>query len=699
MNKSEGKYYSLEDFFENNKLIKKEEINTIKNFKNIYNILRSYEIIPVRYDDIITNSDIRYEFLMDSIRIACEEQKIDSNTRDIIFQMYEDIYKYLYDDSELDEIEIPEDVIKNIFNKLIIPNHNELDFVMRLIRENKRIFDEEINGKYFSQTIEEGLHTGITKELKIEEENLSHLLGLTNEGSLYEFYRKTVLNNKIKIMLDSLSVRGMDDPGFSYDEFNLMFKGMFGLDYNDENYFKIINWRYDAKDDYLEKRGIRVTDEERRILDEIYSYAPKSQTINFYCNMDNVNLFIKENDDIRKFIFDYVRNDIINKSKLKGNYNIFKNFFGECDLKLLLDIDIDNSSEEVINLINKYIYESKYKLEEDKNFKVNFMKKFGYSYPLVNYYELLSKNVSFYNFSLFKNLNSIIVDYDGSGKKIESDVFLVSYSQDKRTDNDSNVMKLINEKNELYAKNIEEGIYDSSLDMNYVRDLISLFSFPDRDRYYLRNAILFKTERMQDDLIVKENSPRTYSMTLIGFKTGKEEKERLEFQNRKRFKHFLNCETNIASNYYDYVTDYIRNGIEYPLDILEERSRMPYNRKTKVLKIVKPLVKLDKYMMLIEGCKYRVIAGDFSALENMKEMKKKVLYIIDVYQRMAEIKMYIMSNRLENRNINREMLYNYRENLEKESILLEKRNNKFNQYIEYIDDTIIYCENLTKYSK
>ena len=60
------------------------------------------------------------------------------------FQMYEEIYRYLYDDSELEEIEIPEEMINGIFDRNIIPNEMQIDFVMKLLKENKRIFDNTI---------------------------------------------------------------------------------------------------------------------------------------------------------------------------------------------------------------------------------------------------------------------------------------------------------------------------------------------------------------------------------------------------------------------------------------------------------------------------------------------------------------------------------------------------------------------------
>ena len=180
-----------------NKKKKKLEIDSINNFQSIYNIINYYEPQMYTYDEIITNSDIRLEFLANAVNIAFTNKNMDQNTIDVVLQMFEGIYNYLYKESDLEEIEIPCSLKENLFNRMFIPNYSQLTFATTLLKENKRIFDSEFDGRDFSQTINEGLHKNITEVLRIEKNNLPHLLGLTNDGSLYEFYRKTFINNKI----------------------------------------------------------------------------------------------------------------------------------------------------------------------------------------------------------------------------------------------------------------------------------------------------------------------------------------------------------------------------------------------------------------------------------------------------------------------------------------------------------------------
>lgn len=683
--KYDKNYESILNLFNYNKQIKKEEIKSINKFKKIYNLIKKYDHIPFKYDEMVTNPDIRIVFLMESVRIVFENPEVDQNTRDIVLQMYEELYDYLYKDSKLSEIEIPDDLIKNLFNKNIIPDESMIRFIMALIRENKRIFDFEIKGKYFSQMIDTGFHKGITEELKIKEENLSHLFGLTNDGSLYEFYRKTMLDYKIKQILNSLGFESFQDANFDYEQFNFKFKEEFGLDYTEENRIKIINWRYDAPDDYLKRRGISVTPLERIILNQIYYIAPKSNALDFYCMIDSVKLLQKENNEIRDFMFKYIKDQIILKFSNKNN------IFTKKELELISNSDINDSN--AINLINKYIESKKYKFDEDKNFKMSFIGKFGYSYPLMNYYELLSKNVGFYNFSLFKNLNSIIVDYNSFGKKIESEVFLTSYSYDKMHNIKDIIINLLEDKDRIYEQAVMGEISNVGLDINYINNSRSLLCFPENDRYYFRYGFISRDKQKQDDQIIMSNAPSSHNITLIGFKSNSEEKERLkkfEGNSKKKFKHFLNCETNITANYYQYMTDFIRNGIEYPIDILDERYETSHNGKRKILKVARPLEKLLRYMIILEECKFNMQYNYNNEIDLVNEIEHNIYNIVDEYKKTSLIKISVMKYRLETKKISKENIYEYNKKLEKEMEDIEKM-------IKYLDEYLLYIKKDNNY--
>lgn len=235
------------NLIENNKIKKESEISAINNFKNIYDIINRYEPQKYTCDEIIDDSDRRLEFLIHSVNIALTNRNMDQNSAEIVLQMFETIYNYLYKESDLKEIEIPNNLKENLFNRMFMPNSSQLMFAITLLKENKRIFNTEFDGKDFSQTIDQGLHTNITEVLKIERNNLPHLLGLTNDGSLYEFYRKVFINSKITEIIRTLDIKDPSNKTFDKRAFNQKFKDFFGLDYSMDNYIKLINWRYNEK--------------------------------------------------------------------------------------------------------------------------------------------------------------------------------------------------------------------------------------------------------------------------------------------------------------------------------------------------------------------------------------------------------------------------------------------------------------------
>lgn len=137
------------NLIENNKIKKESEISAINNFKNIYDIINRYEPQEYTCDEIIDDSDRRLEFLIHSVNIALTNRNMDQNSAEIVLQMFETIYNYLYKESDLKEIEIPNNLKENLFNRMFMPNSSQLMFAITLLKENKRIFNTEFDGKDF----------------------------------------------------------------------------------------------------------------------------------------------------------------------------------------------------------------------------------------------------------------------------------------------------------------------------------------------------------------------------------------------------------------------------------------------------------------------------------------------------------------------------------------------------------------------
>lgn len=680
------------NLIENNKIKKESEISAINNFKNIYDIINRYEPQKYTCDEIIDDSDRRLEFLIHSVNIALTNRNMDQNSAEIVLQMFETIYNYLYKESDLKEIEIPNNLKENLFNRMFMPNSSQLMFAITLLKENKRIFNTEFDGKDFSQTIDQGLHTNITEVLKIERNNLPHLLGLTNDGSLYEFYRKVFINSKITEIIRTLDIKDPSNKTFDKRAFNQKFKDFFGLDYSMDNYIKLINWRYNAKDDYLQKKGIVVTEIERELLNKTCDFTPKSRTLDFYCNENMTNLLIKENSKVVEFVYEYIRNKIIEKSNNKKGINELKRILNEDELKQLLDKGLTINKK----IIDKYVEQKKYKFEDDKMFKESFINKFGYSYPLINYNELISKNISFYNFSLFKNINSIIVDYDSSGKKIESNVFLVSYAKKKITSIKEKVKELISNKDKKYDDAITSNLIDQDLDSLYIMNLKSLLSFPVEDRYYFRFGFIANDKRKQDDKVIEENTEKNDNITLIGFKSASEEEKsrlsRMEVGEMSKIEHHLTCETNITLNYYQYITDFARRGVEYPIDMLVENGDDKLGRKSRILKMSNPMDRLNQYIKVFN---YNNYYNNIDYKESEKYEKLLIDNICNImyeYKELKETKIKIMQYKLKTKKLDRNDIIKYESDINNEV-------NKLNEITFYYDNVKLYFNEYENYLK
>lgn len=680
------------NLIENNKIKKESEISAINNFKNIYDIINRYEPQKYTCDEIIDDSDRRLEFLIHSVNIALTNRNMDQNSAEIVLQMFETIYNYLYKESDLKEIEIPNNLKENLFNRMFMPNSSQLMFAITLLKENKRIFNTEFDGKDFSQTIDQGLHTNITEVLKIERNNLPHLLGLTNDGSLYEFYRKVFINSKITEIIRTLDIKDPSNKTFDKRAFNQKFKDFFGLDYSMDNYIKLINWRYNAKDDYLQKKGIVVTEIERELLNKTCDFTPKSRTLDFYCNENMTNLLIKENSKVVEFVYEYIRNKIIEKSNNKKGINELKRILNEDELKQLLDKGLTINKK----IIDKYVEQKKYKFEDDKIFKESFINKFGYSYPLINYNELISKNISFYNFSLFKNINSIIVDYDSSGKKIESNVFLVSYAKKKITSIKEKVRELISNKDKKYDDAITSNLIDQDLDSLYIMNLKSLLSFPVEDRYYLRFGFIVNDKRKQDDKVIEENTEKNDNITLIGFKSVSEEEKnrlsRMEVGEMSKIEHHLTCETNMTSNYYQYITDFARRGVEYPIDMLVENGDDKLGRKSRILKMSNPMDRLNQYIKVFNYNNYYDNIDYKESEKYEKLLIDNICNIMYEYKELKETKIKIMQYKLKTKKLDRNDIIKYESDINNEV-------NKLNEITFYYDNVKLYFNEYENYLK
>lgn len=474
--RSEDTIDKLLTLFEKNRYIKKNEEEKINQFATLYNIINNIEPQNISYEEIIESPELRLRFLASSIDLVTENIDIDLETQFVVFEMFENLYYYLSNKSGLQDIEVPkqfkdkmfitDDNGKENFKKdILIPTPSNITFLLTLLRENRRIYDEEIKGLDLSHKINEGLHKNINEVLSIEEKDVSHMLGVNNEAHhLFDFFRKKYMDKELFRIFDLLQIKTVEDMNDEKTKlFTEKFAEKFGLPYSKDNYHLIVGLRYNNIEKMLTTG--KITEEQAAKLRASYNEASKSMTIDFYSSKSTEKLLSDECVQNSDFVYEYIRRNIIarkltnkndriilleglakekilnhpkiielnekkkeienstlsDKEKKKEKQKINKEIkqieeteiFSQTEyqnyINKILDFNINSNEKTIRKLIDKYIETFGNHLKKDNNFQEKFKERFGYEYPLIDYYEVLGKNISFYNFSLMKNINSIIV--------------------------------------------------------------------------------------------------------------------------------------------------------------------------------------------------------------------------------------------------------------------------------------------------
>ena len=418
-------------------------------------------------------------------------------------------------------------------------------------------------------------------------------------------------------------------------------------------------------------------------------------------------MIIRENEKVNNFVYSYIRNELILKKLNNPNTrkSILRRFEDTNELSVIQNPKISIEDKNIRVILDNYVrqYEN---LVDNKDFKEKFINKFNYSYPLIEFDKLITKNISFYNFSLFENLNSIVLDYNPEVKneKIEneeqttitqrnSDLYLVSYSQKERKELDKKRNELLDKEDcavngEINKDQIEEfnnQIEDNNLTTNYINLIKSLVSFPPEERYYFRQ--IDKIEENYNKEVLKKYS--TENMSLIGFATSKEEKDRIDRYKDKSlmpFTHHHYCETLESTNYYEYISNYTKRGQEYQVSILTSTGGNGYN----ILKIEKYSSSIENNIKKFNEFKYSNKNDISYSVNYEKELMKEISRQLDNYIMAQNINIKLYENKKLNSEMVKELnIYNLDSQKELLSELYNyniKLKDYFIKYTEKIDD-------------
>lgn len=705
MNDEEKFYKNILRIININKQVKSNEIKTINYFDVLYGLAVDNLKYSKKYDDLMLDTSSRINFLLDVTEILLNSNNINQEIKELMLQLTNVLINYLTGESELKEIVLPSRLKEKMKDTNYIPTSEELLFLLNLIEINKKTYDEEIENKDFSQTITEGLHTNITEVLRIERKNVGHLLGITSSDcNLLELYKREFINVKIAYFEKYYNIQLFDKDkkiNEQLDEkikqaFNIYFKEIFGIDYSEENYKKLIEWKYKK----LPEEQLTAED---KALNKTFDLMPKSNLIEYYTSKEGISKLLIENQKNIYFKYQYffekyqkefkiIENTKKNKEKIFSDK--YKIQYDKELINLFLDSKVTSKNEEIRRVIDKLLEHKK--LNEDKEFKKAFGEEFNYEYPLIAFNELITKNVGFYNFSLMKDINSIIVDYSSKRKEENegpnADTYIISTPIKNMIRHQNEIEEEIEKDNDEYQQAISSGEQPSDLDIEYINLLKSLMLFRPEDRYYFK----FRKKEEQDHQrkIITERIKLSPDITVIGFGTKPEEKERMtEFSasytgEKTKLERYHYCETNMTLDYWEYDSDYRKNGTEYPINMIREVAGD--GSRTKILKLSR--LKDEIYYNIYK----------FNTLRYEKNILKDIIYekkLIDIiknqindYIKIKELNLNLYKYNNKNNEIykiNKEHIDNYIRKEEQNIInfknISTELNNYFDEYSKIIE--------------
>ena len=491
------------------------------------------------------------EFVNDNI---LNNDNINDDIKEVIHRLVINLSDYELGKCKLKSIDISQE-LKEKINKenkdyRYFPTKKEMEILTRIIKKNVINYDEKISKIIFSESFDDGLHKGITEELVINRNNIPHLLGLTSSrNSLYKYYRKCKYNSLVKRIKNN----SKDE-----NEFNRLFKEIFGTDYDNLDLDTFVNCKYNPNP----------KNEEELFLNSIYGSFPKEDMLLFFSIDNNLNDIVDENEKINNYIMDYFN--------IEGSLNEF-----------LVKNDITKN--------NKFM----------KDFRTTFL----YDYPLINYNELLLKNTCFYNMSLFENINSIVVDYSNDKSLTNSDVFLLCYDECDKNNVDNEIDEFLTDN--MNIKSINSNGDDIEQDYYYLQKSLDYFRKDDRHYFEDMDKITSKFKKK----ILKRDMEKVLKKNIISC-FGFVDNNRDELINNGNgsfdpFKHDHKAETNLAIDYEDYLYDYSVNGNVLPVkllfDVSEETDDINYGDEIYYSffrkmdnKNPKKIIKMDRIIQSVE---------------------------------------------------------------------------------------------------
>lgn len=179
--------------------------NPSKRFELVFRQMYESEKINVKsnisYNDIIKNNKSRLAFLNFLLDMA-EKENLSFECKELLENNIDFIHSFLNGDYFV-EIPVPKKYFDDMWDCLIVPSQEELNYMFSLIEQNVAIYDSTYkNCDFLLKLPDNSLNMNMYRVLEVKKKNLAHLIGLTdsekqpnpNKNLLKKYFIKNISN-------------------------------------------------------------------------------------------------------------------------------------------------------------------------------------------------------------------------------------------------------------------------------------------------------------------------------------------------------------------------------------------------------------------------------------------------------------------------------------------------------------------------
>ena len=153
-------------------------------FYNLYNANRSSIHIEQSFEEIFANNKSRLEYL-NKLFEEYKKNRLDYSGEDVFRETIDFIVAFINGKEKGSNISIPEKYFEDKSIGAIIPNIDEMTFLLKTIETNKKLFEMiYLDNPLYIKLPDDSLNENMTRVLEIKKHNIAHLMGLTEHEDI-----------------------------------------------------------------------------------------------------------------------------------------------------------------------------------------------------------------------------------------------------------------------------------------------------------------------------------------------------------------------------------------------------------------------------------------------------------------------------------------------------------------------------------